>query len=102
MAEIFSHPSDFVYHVGKDLIINHAEIYGDILAAITDYKNQNYFDYGVDVGKAAAKTLIGSKRSETITMQIMDGIITEYGGAAVLASIAECNLDTSGESVIIM
>jgi hypothetical protein len=37
MLRIFNSPTSFAYHVGKDLIVNGAEIYRDVNNAIDDY-----------------------------------------------------------------
>lgn len=59
MAEIFSSPTSFIYHVGKDLIVNHAQIYDDVKDAVDSYHGQKWFQFGEDLGDAAAKVLIG-------------------------------------------
>lgn len=100
MAEILRNPTEFVYHVGKDLIINHAEIYGDIKAAIADYRDQKYYDYGVDVGKAAAKTLLGEDQHNQV-MDTLEGVITEFGGAEVFKTINQCTLELGNDTIII-
>ena len=61
MAEVISSPTSFVYHVGKDLLINGQEIYGEINTAITDYDKQDWEGFGFNVGKAAAKTILGQE-----------------------------------------
>ena len=59
MAEVMSSPKSFVYHVGKDLLINGREIYGEINTAVTDYDKQDWEGFGFNVGEAAAKTILG-------------------------------------------
>jgi hypothetical protein len=61
MAEVISSPKDFVYHVGKDLLINGREIYGEVTTAVTDYDKQDWEGFGFNVGKAAAKTILGQE-----------------------------------------
>jgi len=61
MAEIFSSPSSFAYHVGKDLMINGKDIFAEIEDSITQYHNGNWEKFGEDVGMAAAKTILGSE-----------------------------------------
>jgi hypothetical protein len=62
MAEVISSPKSFVYHVGKDLLINGREIYGEISTAVTDYDKQDWEGFGFNVGKAAAKTILGEEQ----------------------------------------
>ena len=59
LAKTISSPKSFAYHVGKDLLINGKDIFGDISEAITDYDNQKWEAFGEEVGKAAAKTILG-------------------------------------------
>jgi hypothetical protein len=40
MAEIFSSPMSFAYHVGKDIVLNGVDIYHEVEAAITAYETQ--------------------------------------------------------------
>lgn len=61
MAATFSNPFSFVYHVGKDLMVNGKNIYSDIDAAITDWESASYFSFGENVGKALALTLVGAE-----------------------------------------
>jgi len=52
-------PASFAYHAGKDLIVNHEDIFHEIEAAIADYKAQKWLDFGVQVGTALHKLIIG-------------------------------------------
>lgn len=42
MADIFSSPYSFAYHVGKDIVINGVDIFHEIEAAITAYEAQKW------------------------------------------------------------
>lgn len=42
MAKIFSSPSGFAYHVGKDLMINGKDIFAEIEDSVTQYSNKNW------------------------------------------------------------
>merc|ERR1719253_1114692 len=55
-----SSPSSFAYHVGKDIIVNHEDIYHEIVTAISDYHAQKWLDFGVQVGTALHKIIIGT------------------------------------------
>jgi len=59
MAAVMSSPKNFAYHVGKDLLINGKDIFGDISQSITDYDNQQWEAFGEEIGKAAAMTILG-------------------------------------------
>ena len=60
MAKVIDSPTNFAYHVGKDLLINGQDIFGDIEGAITDYDSQKWEAFGEEVGRAAAKTILGA------------------------------------------
>jgi len=64
MASVLDSPKNFAYHVGKDLLINGKDIFGDIESAITDYDNQQWEAFGEEVGKAAAKTILGQTNGD--------------------------------------
>jgi hypothetical protein len=61
MAKVISSPRSFAYHVGKDLLINGQDIFDDIAAAVGDYESQKWEAFGEEVGKAAAKTILGQE-----------------------------------------
>lgn len=50
MAEILANPISLVYNVGKNLILNGVEIYGDIDKSVEFYKNGDYFNFGKEIG----------------------------------------------------
>jgi len=54
-------PTSFVSHVGKDLIVNGADIFHEVHTAVDDYKTQKWFDFGVQVGTALHKLIIGAE-----------------------------------------
>jgi len=62
MISIFNSPASFAYHVGKDLIVNGAEIYGEVNSAITDYNSGNWYNFGIDIGEASAHTFLGDSK----------------------------------------
>ena len=64
MEAIFANPASFEFHVAKDVILNHAEIGKNIVAAEEAYKNKEWREFGLHLGKAAAKTLLGSTKEE--------------------------------------
>merc|ERR1712118_634230 len=61
--EALKHPKEFAFHVGKDLMVNHAEIFQEVSAAIADYKGQKWEDFGKSIGAALSEILVGSAES---------------------------------------
>jgi hypothetical protein len=59
LAKVFESPKEFAYHVGKDIMVNGKDIFHEIEASITDYKAEQWEQFGLDVGTAAAKTILG-------------------------------------------
>ena len=57
LEEGFEHPLSFLYHVGQDLVINHAQIIKEITAAVAMWKAQSYRQAGIQIGMALAKLL---------------------------------------------
>merc|ERR1711937_589402 len=56
--EALKHPKEFVFHVGKDLIVNHTDIFQEVSAAIDDYHSQKYEECGKSTGMALSKLLV--------------------------------------------
>ena len=54
MASVFSSPQTFAWHLSKDLLVNGVNIYNEITDSVTQWKSNNYEDFGKDVGKALA------------------------------------------------
>jgi len=71
MVSIFQHPMSLVYHIGKDLSVNGIEIFTEVKSAITDYQSSQWEEFGINVGKATAKTILGMER------QYMDKLTEE-------------------------
>lgn len=57
-----SSPWSFAIHVGKDILINGVDIYHNIKSMINDGKREDYFNFGVDIGKILEEVLIGNKQ----------------------------------------
>lgn len=60
MAKIFKNPKTFAYHVGKDLLVDGVQIYGDINKGVEAYKAQEYEQFGEDIGDALALLILGA------------------------------------------
>tara|TARA_B110000285_G_C15086888_1_gene596723 strand:+ start:494 stop:1732 length:1239 start_codon:yes stop_codon:yes gene_type:complete len=97
MVSVFNSPTSFAYHVGKDLLVNGRDIFGELETAVTDYESANWHDFGFQVGEAAAKTLIGTEpavampgKASVKTTEILRGVIEAYGGHFDLDALLEC------------
>lgn len=86
MAEGFSSPVDFAYHVGKDLLLHGVDIYSEVNDAVTAYGASNYNKFGEDIGKALAQVLLGEATTgymlsthdiELILLGIVEGAIEQ-------------------------
>merc|ERR1711988_1390081 len=63
MAAEFSNPETAVVHIGKDLILHGKDIYNEVKASIDawDKDPRDYYNFGFNIGKAAAQVLIGAE-----------------------------------------
>jgi hypothetical protein len=100
MVEIFDSPTSFAYHVGKDLMINGVEIFHEVETAITDYESADWNGFGYNIGKAAAKTILGEESQLLIKEsnknkvgQIMQGMLKPFGGKFNLEALLMCIYD---------
>ena len=64
MAEHFSSPWSFAYHVGKDLLVNGVEIYHEVDDAVAQYEAGSYKGFGEDIGKALAQVFVGEVQEQ--------------------------------------
>ena len=88
MISAFDSPTSFAYHIGKDLIVNGRSIFHDVNNAITDYKAKDWYDFGVAIGDASAKTLLGGEEmqmSETVS-----GMTQAYGLKIDIGALLAC------------
>lgn len=98
MIAIFSSPSSFAYHVGKDLMVNGVDIFHEISDSVQAYNNQDWTKFGIDIGEATAKTLIGVESLEQLgstpdqikLAQIEQGIFKAFGGNFDLLALLSC------------
>jgi hypothetical protein len=99
MAAIFESPTSFAYHVGKDLLLNGRDIYHEISTAIADYKVQKWEDFGVNIGEAAAKTILGEEqrlKDATMLEDIVSGVLRGALDAEGFTDITQCINDAEG------
>ena len=67
MAHHLTSPMSFVYHVGKDIIVNHTNIIHDVEKAIKDGEAHKYLDLGRDIGRALALLLLGEGNEDVVS-----------------------------------
>jgi len=102
MAAIFANPTSFAYHVGKDLLLNGKDIYHEINTAIGDYKEQNWEQFGYNVGEAAAKVILGEESQSKIELaKVMQGVIQPFGGHFNLDALLACVKDEATAVLIL-
>lgn len=70
MAEIFSNPTSFLWHTAKDLVVNGIDIFHEIQAAMKAYKAKDFKTFGLQMGEATAKVLIGSQMQGIVPKDI--------------------------------
>ena len=94
MEKIFASPAAFEYHVLQDVIINHAAIGSEIVAAEAAYKSQDWLNFGKNIGEAAAKVILGSTEEELAFSGVQvkseeTGVFTKEQFARVLQGMLE-------------
>ena len=103
MVKVFSSPTSFAYHVGKDLTVNGKDIFSEVKAAVADYEGAKWEAFGEQVGMAAAKTILGEEEpvalepvavmpgsSSVKTAEMLRGVIEAYGGHFSLDALLAC------------
>ena len=53
----FAHPLSFLFHLGKELLVNHVDIFREVSAAVADWKAQSYRAAGEQIGAALGELL---------------------------------------------
>ena len=59
LADTMSNPTQFAYMAGKDIIINHVNIFNDISLAIRYNEKREYKESGLYLGRALALLFLG-------------------------------------------
>ena len=62
MIQAFKNPTTFIYDIAKSLLLNGREIYHYITSAVSAYKNQQWEQFGQDVGQALAAVIFGGQQ----------------------------------------
>jgi ABC-type phosphate/phosphonate transport system ATPase subunit len=68
--EALKHPKQYAYHVGKDLVVNHADIFQEISAAIHAYEQKQWEDCGKSTGAALSKLLVGETSAAFVAREV--------------------------------
>jgi len=100
MEAALSSPSSFAYHVKKDLMINGKDILKEVKTAVTDYKSGDMYNFGVQIGEAAAKTLVGEEE-RIQDAEIMVGALNAYGGHFNLMALLACIQEEDKAALIV-
>ena len=59
MLNMFLDPLGYAFDIGENLMLNGANILNDMWGAVQSYENGDYYNLGVNVGKALALTTLG-------------------------------------------
>ena len=65
----FEHPVSFAWHVAGDIIHNGVKITKEVETGIEDYKNGDWYGFGLQFGEAAAQVFLGSESQAAIAEQ---------------------------------
>jgi hypothetical protein len=72
MADILSHPLSFLYNAGKNIIVNHVEIFGEIDNAIDEWQAvpPEFYEFGFNIGSAMKLILEGADQPDGVEPDI--------------------------------
>jgi len=59
LAQAFTNPASFVYHIAKSILINRVEVIHEVTSAITAFDNKDYYTLGYWVGRAMNTIFLG-------------------------------------------
>jgi len=91
-------PRQFAYHFGKDLLVNHHDIFMEIKKAVADYKAKSFEDFGVQIGTALRKVIVGSTAEERFEefLAANHKIYTDHAERAARLAAFTANLEHIG------
>ena len=105
----FEHPLSFVFHLGKDLIVNGKDIFDEISQAVNLWDKQDYRNAGIQIGEALA-LLIGTGEEEIDTMvdlgtaikgwkwettvDVFEGTLQGFFGSSQFPALKSCANET--------
>merc|ERR1719150_3651480 len=81
----FHSPKSFVFHIGKNLIVNRHEIYSEITTSVNDYRAQKWSDFGVQVGLALHKLIVGADDDDDTMVKEEEVAATPAKEASMIA-----------------
>jgi cathepsin B len=94
MVESFQSPIQFLYYVGKSLIINHVDVLNEVSQAITAYEDKNFNQLGYWIGKAMDTILLGNPESvqdiKTNIVNFAEGFLNGIETAQLFQEIEAC------------
>merc|ERR1719223_736627 len=69
MAAEFSNPETAVVHIGNDLLLHGKDIFNEVKESINAWEKDpiDYYNFGFNIGKAAAQVLIGAEEEAQAT-----------------------------------
>merc|ERR1712193_118587 len=104
--EALKHPKELAFHVGKDLIVNHADVFHEVSASIDDYHAQKWEDFGKDTGAALSKLLVGTNEMSLAWWPwhrddqwsvLLKGVLEGFGLTKDLDKMKDCLANTESE-----
>mmetsp|Transcript_7871 Transcript_7871/g.15215 ORF Transcript_7871/g.15215 Transcript_7871/m.15215 type:complete len:800 (+) Transcript_7871:10134-12533(+) len=101
---IFKNPTKLVYEIGKSLILNGREIYGDIKTAVSDWKSSDYYNFGYNVGLAFGKVLSQAEEDESnddVALEVVEILEGVFLGLSVSLSEQDIELCLSDVTSIV-
>lgn len=63
MARTFKNPFSFIFHVGKNILVNGKDIYAYVDAALKAYHKPDYRQFGYQLGEALAVAVMGTEEA---------------------------------------
>merc|ERR1712039_612449 len=94
----FHKPKSFVFHLGKNLVVNRHEIYNEIFTSVGDYKTQKWSDFGVQIGLALHKLIVGADENTAVMRGLHELADALY---ALPDALATCNAADSDVKQIV-
>ena len=97
-------PKEFAFHIRKDLIVNHADIFREVSASIDDYHAQKWENCGKDTGAALSKLLVGTNEMSLMSLAaddqwpvLLKGVLEGFGLTKDLDEMKDCLANTESE-----
>lgn len=96
-VRLLGHPVAFAMHAGQHLLLNNNDIFQEMRAATASYKTKDYENFGLNLGMALDKVLIGhevSLDSKTRSALIVKGLVDSFFAEdpAMRACVQESNV----------